>query len=166
MPARRLATPVKPTFVDIGYTRTFPCTVEQAYAWLTDYDDHDATRAGAIVQDRKVVKRDGNVVWLQGHNVTLGQHAKGLAEVHLFPAEHRWEARIVEGSGRGSVYTYKLHRTRDDRARLEVHYKTRVKRVGRFVVLNLARPAIKREIARMWDGFDAALRQDLGLPSR
>jgi len=151
----------KETFVDVAYRRTFPHDVARVYAWLTDYRDDDHERAGAIVQRRTVLRREGDVVLLEGHNVTLGRHARGQAEVRLFPEERRWEARILSGNGRGSVYTYRLTPTPSGHARLEVHYKTCVRRLKGLLLLNLARPAIKREVARMWDGFAEAMEKDL-----
>jgi hypothetical protein len=152
---------VKERLVDVAYRRTFPHDVQRVYAWLTDYQDDDHARAGAIVQKRTVLKREGNVVLLEGHNVNLGRHAKGQAEVRLFPEETRWEARIVSGNGRGSVYTYKLTPAPGGHAHLEVHYKTCVRRLKGFLLLHLARPAIKREVGRMWDGFAEAMARDL-----
>jgi hypothetical protein len=155
--------PVKERLVDIAYRRTFPHDVKRTYAWLTDYQDDDHVRAGAIVRKRTVLRREENLVLLEGHNVNLGRDTRGQAEVRLFPEDLRWEARIVSGNGRGSVYTYQLAATPEGHARLEVHYKTCVRRVKGWLLLNLARPAIKREIARMWDGFAEAMGKELGM---
>lgn len=154
---------MKERLVDVAYRRTFPHDVQRVYEWLTDFRDDDPAIAGAIVKGRRVLGREGNVVHLEGHNVNLGRDAKGRAEVHLFPEEHRWEARIVDGARAGSVYTYKLTPTREGHARLEVHYKTCVRRLKGLLLVNLARPAIKREVARMWDGFAEAMERDFAL---
>ena len=148
-------------FVDVPHVRVLPHPVDQAYAWLTDFTDHDATLAGAIIQKRTVERRADGVIVLDAHNVTLGRHARGRAEVHLFPAEHRWEARIFEGAGRGSVYTYALTPLPDGRTRLDVHYRIRARRLRRRVFLRLVKPLIAREIRKMWDGFVGAMGRDL-----
>jgi len=154
---------VRPRFFTVTYRREFPVSAARAYAWLTDYQDDDHERAGAIVRKRTVLKREEGLVLLEGHNVTLGTHARGKAEVRLDPAGLRWEARVIEGSARGSVYEYQLSALGPDRCLLVVRYKTRVKRLGRLLVLNVARPAIQREIRQMWDGFEKAMRDELSL---
>lgn len=148
-------------FVDVPHVRVLPHPIDAAYQWLTDYRDDDADLAGAIVKKRTVERRPDGVILLEGHNVTLGQPARGRAEVHLFPDQKRWEARIFEGSGRGSVYTYALTPLGPDKTRLEVHYRIRARRWSRRVMLTLAKPLIKREISKMWDGFVAAMGRDL-----
>lgn len=148
-------------FVDVPHVRILPHPIDAAYAWLTDYRDDDADLAGAIIQKRTVERRPDGVIVLEGHNVTLGQKARGKAEVHLFPEQYRWEARLFEGSGRGSLYTYALTPMPDGRTRLEVHYKIRAKRLRRRITLWFAKPLIKREIRKMWDGFAEAMGRDL-----
>lgn len=146
--------------MDIPYSRELPHPIDAAYAWLTDYEDADAQRAGAVVHERRVVKRDDDVVVLEGHNVVLGRHARGKAEVRLFPSERRWQATIVEGNGRGSVYEYQLTPT-DRGCRLDVRYRVRARRWRARVLVRLTRPFVRREIARMWDGFAAAMAREL-----
>lgn len=147
--------------VTIRYTRRFPYAPRQAYEWLTDYRDDDHLLAGAIVKRRDVVKKEGNVVHLDGELEALGYHGKGRAEVHLFPDSLRWEARFLEGSGRGSLYTYALTPTKDG-CKLVVDYHMRAKRWKARLKLNLARPLIKRELDRMWDGFAKAMEREMG----
>ena len=148
--------------IDVPYVREFPYPVERAFAWLTDYADDDHERAGAIVRKREVLKREGNVVKLRGENEMRGMLLKGQADIHLFPAEHRWEARFIEGAGRGSLYTYQLTPTAKGGSRLEVHYGIRARRFASKLKVWLAKPIIKREIHQMWDGFDAAMKRELG----
>jgi hypothetical protein len=148
-------------FVDVPHVRILPHPIDAAYAWLTDFKDDDASLAGAIIQKRTVERRADGVTVLDAHNITLGQHARGRAEVRLFPAEYRWEARLFEGAGRGSVYTYALSSLPEGRTRLEVHYRIRARRLRRRLLLWVAKPLISREVRKMWDGFAAAMRRDL-----
>lgn len=165
--ARKVDSPTPPSrrvadrFVDVPHVRILPHPIDAAYAWLTDYRDDDAALAGAIIQERGVERRADGVIVLSGHNVTLGQHARGRAEVHLFPAEYRWEARIFEGSGRGSVYTYALTPLPDGRTRLEVHYRIRARRLRKRLLLWVVKPLISREVRKMWDGFAGAMGREL-----
>lgn len=147
--------------VDIPYVRVFPYPVDVAYAWLTDYDDQDAQRAGAIIAQREVVKRDGDTVVLDAELVTLGRRSKGRAEVTLFPKEHRWVATLHGGR---AVYTYQLTPVPQG-ARLEVHYRIAARRWTRRAVLTLAKPRIRREIDAMWAGFARAMERELAQPA-
>lgn len=148
--------------IDVPYVREFSYPVAQAFAWLTDYREDDPARAGAIVRKRQVVKREGNVVTLAGENQMRGLLLKGQAEIHLFPDEQRWEARFVQGAGRGSLYTYRLTPTKTGGSRLEIHYGIRARRFSSRLKVWIAKPFIKAEIHRMWDGFEAAMKQELG----
>lgn len=149
------------TFVDIPLVRVFRHPVPQAYEWLTDYRDDDHKLAGAVIERRDVVKKDGETVVLDATLVTLGQRGRGKAEVALFPTERRWQATIVEGPSRGSVYSYQLA-PHPQGARLDVLYRVRVKRTSRRILLTLLKPLLKRELHKMWDGFERAMDKDLG----
>lgn len=148
--------------VDILVTRTFPYPVDVAYAWLTDYQDDDPQRTNAIVTRRTVVKRGEREVEMDVELITLGRAMKGSATVHLFPEERRWQAVAAKGR---FVYDYRLSPTPDG-ARLDVRYRVATRRFARWLTLTLAKPAIKREVHRMWDGFADAMRRELGEPGR
>lgn len=152
---------MKPVLVDVPYSRTFPFPADRAYGWLTDYEDTDPSLTTTVVKERKVVERRGNVVVMDGRIDILGSGGSGRVEVHLFPQERRWEARIVEGRARGSVYSYQLTSLGPDACRLDIHYRTPVRRWRSRLKVTLARPLIRRELRRMWDGFASGMERDL-----
>lgn len=154
---------MRPVVVDIPYTREFPFPIDACYAWLTDYQEDDPQRAGAIIHGRKVLERTPERVLLEVDNTTMGARMSGQAEVRLFPKEYRWEAHGT-GRGRGVLYKYQLTPLGPDRTRLEVHYTHRVKRWRTRLVMTLGRPLIRRELDTMWDGFAASMAKDLGQP--
>ena len=148
----------------LHYEREFPYPVEKAYAWLTDYADDDHLRAGAIIKRRIVVRKetdkDGRPVEveLEGELETLGQSTGvGRALVRLWPDEKRWQASI--GGGRW-VYDYRLVPTPKG-SRILIDYRFGSKRLRRRILLTLTKPLIRRELDKMWDGFDAAMKKEL-----
>jgi hypothetical protein len=147
-----------PKYVDVPYTRTFPVPIDVAYAWLTDYRDDDHAIAGAIIQERRVVAREGNTITLEGHNELLGSTMRGRAIVRLFPDEHRWESDVANGAGK---YTYQLTAEGPSSTRIEIHYRTRARRWTTRIKLTLARPLIHRQVAKMWDGFAEGMERDM-----
>lgn len=149
--------------VDIHLVRTFPFPVDAAYGWLTDYHDDDATLTDAVVKRRSVVRREGDEVELDAELVTLGRPMRGRAVVKLDPARHRWVATAAGGRLR---YEYQLTPTPEGHSRLDVHYRVASRRWARRLLLVLARPRIRRELHRMWDGFEAAMRRELGAARR
>lgn len=145
--------------------REFPYPVDVAYAWLTDYADDDHERAGAIIRRRVVVRRehdkDGRVVEVEfdGELEAFGRSSgRGRGLVRLWPDERRWQADL--GKGRW-VYDYKLVPAGPGRSRLLIDYRFGSKRLRRRILLTLAKPFLAREIHRMWDGFEAAMRKEL-----
>lgn len=150
---------MQPRFVTIPYSRTFPVPVEKAFAWLTDYTDHDASLTTEVVKQRTVVQRGKDLVVLDGEIELLGTRGRGKVEVALFPPT-RYVATIVEGRSKGSVYEYRLtpvaHGTR-----LDVEYRVRVKRVRSWLKVALARPLARRKLHAMWEGFAASMARDL-----
>lgn len=148
----------------LHYEREFPFSVEQAYAWLTDYQDDDHERAGAIIKRRTVVRREmdkeGRPVEfeLEGELETLGQSTgTGRAIIRLFPDEKRWIAEL--GAGRW-IYEYRLVPAKKG-SRILIDYRFGSKRLRRRVLLTLTKPLIRREIHKMWNGFDAAMKKEL-----
>lgn len=153
---------MEPTFVTIPYTRRFPYPVDQAYAWLTDYQDDDPQRTTAVVKRRPVLERTPDKITMEGELEFFGQRGTGIVEVKLHPPD-RWVAEIVKGGGRGSIYEYRLTPA-EGGSRLDVRYRVRVKRWGSRLRLLLARPLVRREIHRMWDGFEDAMRREMPRP--
>ncbi|MEA3201750.1 MAG: hypothetical protein QOE90_3178 [Thermoplasmata archaeon] len=154
---------VRPRMVWYRYRREFPHGAQECYRWLTDYQDHDPDLANRnILQERQVESRSPERVVMRVRNDVLGRSMAGRAEVRLFPEELRYEARPLEGDGGGLLYTYRLTPLGPGRARLEVAYGHRARKLKRWLQLQLARLAALRRIARMWDGFADAMAKDLG----
>lgn len=150
--------------MNLHFEREFPYPVEKAYAWLTDYQDDDHARAGAIIKKRIVIRKeldkDGRPVEfeLEGELETLGQSSgTGRALIHLWPDEKRWQAEL--GGGRW-IYDYKLVPTKKG-SRIVIDYRFGSKRLRRRVLLTLTKPLIRRELNKMWDGFAAAMQKEL-----
>jgi hypothetical protein len=152
---------VEPTFVVIPYSRTFPYPVDQAFAWLTDYQDDDPSRTDAIVERRTVAAREKDVVTLDATVTMFGVTGSGVAEVRLFPPD-RWVATVVKGSGRGSVYEYRLTPAPGGGSRLDVAYRIAVRRWRSRLRVLFARPFARRELHRMWEGFARSMAEELG----
>lgn len=147
--------------VTIRYERELDHPVEAAYEWLTDYQDDDPDRAGAVVVERPVLERSETKVVLKGTVEVLGDKGTGLTEVDLMPPD-KWRARIVDGRGRGSVYEYRLEPLDGgDRSRLVVDYHIRVKRFSSKLKVLLGRPFVRRELDRMWAGFAKSMDEEL-----
>ncbi len=151
------ATEQKRPEVVIHYERDFPYAPDVAYAWLTDYADDDHERAGAIIRKRIVVRRTEREVELEGDLDTLGQRSRGRAIVRLYPEEHRWVADLAKGRW---VYEYRLTPTPGG-CRLAIDYRLGARRWTRRAMFTILKPFIRRELDRMWDGFDAAMRREL-----
>ncbi|MGQ0535929.1 MAG: SRPBCC family protein [Methanobacteriota archaeon] len=147
------------TFVDLTIRRDFPHPLPDTFAWLTDYQDDDPSRTDAVIKRRPVVERGDNRYVLDGELEVLGMRPKARVEVTLYPPDH-YEARVIEGSGRGTVYLYDLAPTPTG-TRLTVRYRFRVRRLKSKIRLWLYRPLIRRELNRMWDGFAQSMAKDL-----
>ena len=144
--------------VNLHYERTFPYPVEQAYAWLTDYQDDDPQRTSAVVAKRDVVRREGNEVEVEGILDVLGQRTRGRAVIKLFPEEKRWEAHI--GKGSRWVFTYRLVPVAEG-SRLLIDYRMGSRRWTRRALLTILKPLIRRRLDVMWDGFAASMAREL-----
>lgn len=160
LPAVGASRAVASEHVAIPYRRQFPYPLPAVYAWLTDYQDDDAEKAGAIIRRRSVVSREPGRIVLEGELETLGRRAPGRAEVLLHPPD-RWEARFLAGPLKGSVYEYRLTPVAPGRTRLDALYRARARRPSRRLLIRLLRPFIRREIHRMWNGFAKAMDADL-----
>jgi hypothetical protein len=152
---------VQPTFVPIRYSRVFPHGLAETFDWLTDYREDDPSLTTAVVVDKRpVVKREGDTVTLHGTLEILGNRGSGIVEVKLQPPD-RYTATIVQGAGKGSVYEYALTPVSPTATRLDVTYNVRVKRLRKRILVAIARPLVRRDIARMWEGYAAAMAKDL-----
>lgn len=151
---------MEPTFVKIRYSRVFPHPIGATYAWLTDYQDDDPSRTEHVVVKRRVLSRSPTKIVMEGRIEMLGSGGDGLVDIDLDPPGH-YRATIVKGRGRGSVFDYRLTSVPGG-TRLDVVYGMRVKRWSSRLKVVLTRPAARRKIAKMWDGFADAMRKDLG----
>lgn len=147
--------------VCISYERVFEQPIDEAFDWLTDYRDDDAERAGAIIQDRKVLERTEDEIVLEGELKTLGRVLHGRARVELEPAEHRWVAHLEDRKGRpAGRYEYELDE-HPDGCWLTVDYHVATPRLRDKLMLWTTRWLARREIGTMWDGFAEAMARDV-----
>lgn len=146
--------------VCITYDRVFEHPVEDAFAWLTDYRDDDAERAGAIIQDRKVLEERDDEIVLEGELKTLGRVLDGRARVELDPPT-QWTAHLEDAKGRpAGRYEYALE-DHPEGSRLTVDYHVAAPRLRDKLMLWATRPLARREIDQMWDGFADAMADEL-----
>jgi hypothetical protein len=151
--------------VRIRVTRRFPFPRDAAYAWLTDFDDADAGRAGAVVEERRVLERGPRRVVYEGVTQVLGRRSLSTTEVALDPPA-RWRAVVTKGPRTGSETDYELVPTPDG-CRLTVDYRFVLQDPKKHFVLRLAKPLVARDLGKMWDGFGAAMDRELrGAPAR
>lgn len=146
--------------VPIRYRRVFPHPLADAYAWLTDYQDDDPARTDAVQVRRHVLERSDERVLMEGTLDLMGNTGSGKVEVRLMPPDH-WQATLIEGAGRGSVYDYRLTALTPTSTRLDVVYNVRVKRLRKRLLVMLAAPFVRRHLDRMWKGFADAMARDL-----
>ena len=151
--------------VNLHYEREFPYPVDVAYAWLTDYQDDDHQRAGAIIKRRDVVRRevdkDGRAVEyeLEGELETLGlKTGPGRVIVKLEPDRHAWQAIFPRGSW---VYSYRVVPAPRG-SKIVIDYRFGSRRWTRRLAIWVAKPRIRRELDVMWDGFSAAMEREIG----
>lgn len=145
--------------VHIRVERAFPHARDPAYGWLTDFDEHDTERAGAVIEMRRVVERAPGRIVYEGETEVLGRRSSGRTEVTLHPPD-RWEARVVSGPRTGSFTHY--HLVPDGAGcRLTVDYRFVLDDPRRQLLLRLAKPLVARELRKMWAGFADAMRSEL-----
>lgn len=150
---------VRPRTVRILYSRSFPCSVAQAYAWLTDYQDDDPRRTHAVQKTRRVVKRTKESVVFEAEIGIGNASIHALADIRLDPPDH-WVNTFVGGPLAGSVYDYRL--TPDPAGcRLVIVHDIRATRLTTWLRLLVGRGLIRREIHQQWEGFAASMQNDL-----
>lgn len=145
--------------VHIRLRLRLPRAPDAAYAWLTDFEDNDVERAGAVLEMRKVIERAPGRIVYEGEQVVLGRHVTGTTEVTLHPPD-RWEARVTKGPRLGSFVHYRLV---PDGAgsHLTVDYHLTLVDKRRMLLLRVAKLLVKRELAQMWDGFATAMEREV-----
>ncbi|HLE97244.1 MAG TPA: SRPBCC family protein [Candidatus Thermoplasmatota archaeon] len=146
------------------YRRRLAHAPDVAFAWLTDYDDRDAERAGhVIVVRRTVASREPSRVVLEADLDVLGRGLPGTAEVDLYPPD-RWRARFRDRKGRIVFENhYRVEAAGGGGSWLLVDYAFVLPKVRHRVRYLIARPWIRRDIDRMWQGFVAAMDAELAL---
>ncbi len=154
--------PSLPDAVDtiaLRYERRLDHGLDPAFRWLTDYRDDDAQRAGAIVQHRRVLERSEDRIVLEGELETLGRAMEGTAVVKL--DKPAWTAHLYDTKGRPSgLYEYKLEPDGSG-SRLVVSYRFAAPKLKHKIMLWLSKPLIRRRLDAMWDGFEAAMDEEL-----
>lgn len=148
-----------PSPVHVRVVREFPVPREDAFAWLTDIQDSDVERAGAVLETRKVVERTPTRIVYEGVTEVLGRRNPGTTEVTLAPPD-RWEARVTQGPRLGSRTDYRLEVVPAG-TRLTVDYHFMMVEPAKHLLLRLARPLVARAMRKMWAGFGAAMEQEL-----
>ncbi|MEA3199310.1 MAG: hypothetical protein QOE90_738 [Thermoplasmata archaeon] len=148
-----------PRPVNVKITREIPMPVPQAFAWLTDFQDDDAQRAGAVVARRKVVERSATRSVYEGETEVLGRRNPATTEVRLHPPD-AWEARVVAGPRTGSWTTYKLTPSGTG-SRLALHYRFTHEKPMTRVLMRLVKPKIRAELVKMWEGYEADMRREI-----
>lgn len=146
--------------LEITLTRQLPAPVEDAYAWLTDYDDGDAGRAGALVLDRPVLEEGDDHVLLETTIGMLGVGVTGRLRVDLTDPPRRWKATYLDGLLEGSVDRYELEPAGPDASSLTVDYELEAP-TGLGWLAPAAKPVTRWQLDRMWAGFEQAMRREL-----
>lgn len=153
----------------LHYEREFPYPMDVAFQWLTDYQDDDPTRTGRILNKRDVVRREvdakGRPVEFEfdGELETFGQKTRGRGIVKIDPDARSWVAYLGK-DGRWQ-YEYRVVPTPAGGTRLLIDYRFGSRRWRRRALIWLLKPRIRREIGQMWDGFAAAMAQEIPAPA-
>ena len=145
--------------VHIRVTRAFPHGRDAAYAWLTDFEDADAQRAGAVVEMRKVIERSKDRIVYEGETSVLGRRTWSTTEVTLSPPD-RWEAEVTHGPRKGSFTHYHLV-PKGEGCHITVDYHFLLDDPKRMMLLRIAKPLVKRVLVKMWSGFADAMQREL-----
>lgn len=137
-----------------------------AFAWLTDFEEGDVERAqGHVVAARRVVKREGDRITLEGMLEVAGRPIPGHAIVDLAPPG-RWHAKLYDRKDR--LVTFNDYRVEPDGqggSWLTVDYHFVLPKWKHRLRYHLGgRSVLRRELGRMWDGFQGAMARELAPP--
>lgn len=146
--------------VHIRVERAFAAPRDAAFAWLTDFDEGDAERAGAVIEMRKVVERAKDHIVYEGETAMLGRRSWGVTEVTLHPPD-RWEAKVTKGPRTGSFTHYHLVPQGTGASHLTIDYHFILDDPRRMMLLRILKPLVRRELGKMWAGFAEAMEKDL-----
>lgn len=153
----------EPPHARLTVRRRLPHAPDAAYAWLTDFDERDAERAqGHVIGSRRVAKREGNRLVLEGELEIAGRMIPGHADIDLDPPG-RWHAKLR--NKRGKLVTFNDYRVEPDGnggSILTVDYHFVLPKLKHRIRYHLGgKRILKRELDAMWDGFAAAMRKEL-----
>lgn len=153
--------------VHIRIERDLPHERGAAYEWLTDFEDDDSKRTGAVVTSRRVTVREPRRLVYEGRTKVLGRESWAVTEVELSPPS-AWTARVTDGPRLGSHTTYSLEPRPEGGCRLVVDYTFVFVEARTGRMMRLLKPLVRRALGRMWDGFAASMAKELAevRPSR
>lgn len=162
-----MAPDAMPPHARLTIRRRLPHPPAVAYAWLTDFDERDAERAQrAVVTERRVVEREGNRLKMEGVIEVAGAHIPGHVVVDLAPPAS-WHAKLYDRKSR--LVTFNDYRVEPDGRggswlHIDYHFvlpkwkhRLRYHLVGKRV--------LRRELTRMWAGFERAMEGELAPPT-
>lgn len=144
--------------VVIRLTRKLPLPIERAFAWLTDFQDDDPARAGALLTARKILSRSPERVVFEGEHDTLGRRMRYTQEVLLAPPD-AWRSHVIDGPRQGSRNEYRLEAAPGGSV-LRVEYRLLHDAPRTLLLMRVAKPLLKRKLAKMWEGYEKAMRED------
>lgn len=150
---------VPPEPIEIRVRQRFPHARDAAYAWLTDIQDDDPQRTGAVLSSRRVVERRKDGLAYEGETEVLGRRVFARTEVTLLPPG-RWEARITKGIRTGSTTDYRLE-PNGAGCQLIVTYRFVFADARTRIIVRLLRPLVRRALVRMWAGFADDMAREL-----
>lgn len=148
-----------PSPVHIRVTQSFAQAPKVAYEWLTDFDEGDVERAGAVIEKRKVLERAGDRIVYEGETEVIGRRIWGVTEVTLQRPD-RWSARVTQGPRTGTVVHYHLVPKREG-CTLTIDYHFIVAPPTRHLLLRVVKPLVAGELRKMWAGFRAAMDREM-----
>lgn len=158
-----MASDAAPPHARMTIRRRFRHTPAAAFAWLTDFDERDPERAqGAVVRDRRVTSREGSQLRLEGMLEIAGRPIPGYAIVDLAPPD-RWHAKLYDRKSRLVTFNdYRLAPDGNGGARFEVDYHFVLPKWKHRLRYHFGgKQILRRELTRMWAGFEDAMDREL-----
>jgi hypothetical protein len=146
--------------LNVTLTRQLPAPVDEAYAWLTDFDADDPRRAGALVLERPVVEEGEDHVILESTVGMLGVGVTSRLRVDLVDPPRRWTVTYLDGLLEGSEVRYELEPAGPGASTHRVEYDLDAPR-GLGWLAPAAAPVTRWQLDRMWAGFEQAMRREL-----